>query len=310
MDQKTELMILGDWGTSACRLYLCSWQGQDLHVLERITGKGIKHVQHAEQYFFQICQQWFEQHNNLPVFLIGTVGANIGWKQVPYVSCPTDHHSLLEAATSFTARDVNITIFPGLSCLNQQGLPDVMRSEETQIFGFMAQQQDVVQNTLICLPGTHTKWALLNDNKIESFITSPVGELYEVLSHHSVLLKPRDSSTWCKSSFIEGVEVGIKESSNLLHTLFATRSKQILEDSDNISASCFLSGLLVGSDVKAAMHDFNLHSHVDLIGSDSNNALYIYALNALGVSTSEMNSETATLNGLKLLASQRWLKYE
>lgn len=306
MSVNSRLMILGDWGTSVCRLYLCDWRDDTLSVIERKKGKGIKHINEPEASFFDLCTPWFEEHGKLPVFLIGTVGADIGWHTAPYVKCPTDQSQLLQQSIEFEARGIEFTIIPGLSCANRHGLPDIMRSEETQIFGFLSSQAPRPKEQLICLPGTHTKWALLRDSKVVSFLTSPIGELYEVLSHHSVLLSAPESRCWDKDSYVQGLEVGLAQTSNLLHTLFASRALQVVENKDNTQAASFLSGLLIGADVKAAMQDFHLFSHVVLIGSERINSLYKLALDKLAISSSEISSESATLSGFKALASERW----
>ena len=96
------------------------------------------------------------------------------------------------------------------------------------------------------------------------------------------------------------------QSSNLLHTLFATRAYQILDKRTNAEAAGYLSGLLIGSDVKAAMQDFDIFSHVAVIGSDHICGLYVEALEYMGISTEHFSSEDATLLGLQTLASANW----
>lgn len=304
------LMILGDWGTSSCRLYLCRWQNQVLSVEARTEGRGIKNNLDPEASFFELCGDWFTVHGNIPVFLIGTVGADIGWRLAPYVECPTDQHGLLSEAVTFSAREIEFTIFPGLSCENRHSLPDIMRGEETQIFGFLSQQRNPAEEQLICLPGTHTKWALTKQSKVLSFVTSPVGELFEVLSKHTVLLNPMNKDGWCAESFSRGLTVGLNPSSNLLHTLFASRALQILQGQSNTQGGSYLSGLLVGADVKAAMQDFHLFSHVTLIGSEKVSSLYQMALQQLDIDSTIHSSEWATINGLQTLASERWKTHD
>jgi len=306
MKSASNLIILGDWGTSVCRLYLCRFHQQELSVVARTQGRGIKHSNDPEARFFELAQAWLDQYGVIPVFLIGTVGADIGWRQAPYVSCPANKQDMLSAAFSFQARNLDFTILPGLSCKNRHELPDIMRGEETQIFGFLSQQSNNSEEQLICLPGTHTKWALLKAQSIESFVTSPVGELFEVLCHHSVLLSPTTQQSWCTESFTHGIQVGMRKTSNLLHTLFATRAYQIIDKQNNTQAAGYLSGLLVGADVKAAMDDFHLFSQVTVIGSDHICSLYVEALKHIGIATQQFSSEEASLSGLQALASDNW----
>ena len=308
MTEQPLRVIFGDWGTSVCRLYLCRRDASGITVEDRCKGPGIKHSQDHEAAFFELCQPWLNAHGKLPVYLIGTVGADIGWHQAPYVPCPAEAEQFNQHAVSFVSRDIEFVIFPGLSCLNRHDLPDIMRGEETQIFGFLHQSDALAKEQLICLPGTHTKWALIKGETIASFITSPIGELFEVLSHHSVLLSPLEQKQWCQDSFDTGLDVGLALTSNLLHTLFATRAFQVLENKSNVVAASYLSGLLIGADVKAAMQDFHLFSHVTLIGSDNINRLYTEALEKMSINCSQMSSEMATVSGLQRLAGERMNK--
>lgn len=306
MQMASQHLILGDWGTSVCRLYLCAWNGHSLDILDRLKGKGIKNNADPESSFFALCEHWFERVGPAPVYLIGTVGADIGWHTTSYVSCPTDQQQLFLQASKFSARNIQFTILPGLSCTNIHGLPDIMRGEETQIFGFLANTHAPQQERLICLPGTHTKWAWLNEGEIKGFVTSPVGELYDMLNHHSVLLGNVSASSWCNASFETGLQTGLNPTSNLLHTLFATRAMQVLNQQAHAEAASYLSGLLVGADVKAAMQDFHLFSEVTLIGSAHICSLYVAALEKLKINAHQIDSETATLNGLQAIAAPDW----
>lgn len=84
-------------------------------------------------------------------------------------------------------------------------MPEVMRGEETQIFGAISMEPSL-QNAihqgmpvLIGLPGTHAKWAVVENNTITDFRTFMTGELFDVLSRHSILgatMHPRDELHW------------------------------------------------------------------------------------------------------------------
>ena len=310
MKRADGLMILGDWGTTVNRLYLAQWQHGKLNILARVEGQGTKNNADPEASFFQLSQAWRQKHGVMPVYLIGTVGSNIGWKQVDYVACPADHSHSLEKALRFNVRDTDFVIFPGLSCINRHGLPDSMRGEETQIFGFLAaqarQQGFHPEQQLICLPGTHTKWALTENGKVSTFLTSPIGELYEVLCLHSVLLKSATVKDWDDKGFKQGLTLSVKSTSSLLHTLFATRSQQVIDGYTNAQAAGFLSGLLIGSDIKSAQRSFDEFSHVVLIGTSHVNSLYEEAFNYYDVTTEIHSSEWATTEGIKTIASAEW----
>jgi 2-keto-3-deoxy-galactonokinase len=90
------------------------------------------------------------------------VGSSIGWVEAPYLACPARPKDI--AAACARVREGRIRIVPGLSCRNRFDAPDVMRGEETQILGALDLQPDLRQGRrLLCLPGTHTKWVLLEE---------------------------------------------------------------------------------------------------------------------------------------------------
>ncbi|MDC0601650.1 2-dehydro-3-deoxygalactonokinase [Aliiglaciecola sp.] len=307
---QNKMMILGDWGTTVNRLYLCKWHEDHLDICDRAQGQGTKNNPDPETSFFELAQPWFEQHGKIPVYLIGTVGSNLGWKQAEYVACPTDHSRSLSAALRFTARHINFVIFPGLSCINRHNLPDSMRGEETQIFGFLSEQRkqgkSISGSQLICVPGTHTKWVQIDKGQVSTFLTSPIGELYEVLCLHSVLLKTATVEDWDDHGFMQGLELASKSTSSLLHTLFATRTQQVIDGYSNPEAAGFLSGLLIGSDIKSAKRSFEAFSHVVLIGSSFVNSLYQKALTFNQITTDTYDSEWATTRGITTIAAQEW----
>ena len=63
--------------------------------------------------------------------------------------------------------------------------PDVMRGEETQLAGIFPLYS--AGRHLICMPGTHSKWVEAKDGVVTGFATYLTGELFAVLSKHSIL---------------------------------------------------------------------------------------------------------------------------
>lgn len=299
-------MILGDWGTTVNRLYLCEWVDNKLHILDRVEGQGTKNNPDPEASFFALADKWLSTYPDMTIYLIGTVGSNIGWKMVDYVHCPADDSLLLSSSLRFTARNSQFVIFPGLSCINQHGLPDSMRGEETQIFGYLANQTLHKPRQIICLPGTHTKWVLVENGIVKIFLTSPIGELYEVLCLHSVLLKSATVKDWDDEGFSQGLTLSKKPTSSLLHTMFATRSQQVIDGYSNPQAAGFLSGLLIGSDIKSAQRSFDEFSQVVLIGSSHVNSLYEQAFRFNDIEVEVISSEWATTQGIIKVASSEW----
>ena len=116
------------------------------------------------------------------------VGSSFGWVEAPYVACPARARADRGKAC-VAMRDGRVHIVPGLSCRNRLDAPDVLRGEETQILGALAGDSGARRGTLLCLPGTHTKWVLLEDGHGARNSSPPsTGELFALLKRHSVLV--------------------------------------------------------------------------------------------------------------------------
>lgn len=299
--------IAGDWGTTHLRLHLC--RGSD--VLDKADGPGIGALASSpESTLFNAINPWSARHGALPIWLAGMVGSRNGWKEVPYASCPADTSQLRKALLKFRAHDHEIAIAAGASCTNRLGAPDVMRGEETQILGAVAAQPALARGRhIVALPGTHTKWALLEDGRLQSFQTSLSGELYALLAERSTLLKA-GSATPGERDERDGFDAGlrrVRELSNvpLSHLLFEVRSRQLIQGLSPTAAGAFLSGLIIGQDVLGAMPMFDQASPgtaVPIIGAPKLAALYSAALAAHGINSYALDATVLTVAGLTALA--------
>lgn len=293
------MYIAGDWGTTQLRLYLCD----GATVLDRASGPGIGALTDTpERIFVPLTAGWAARHKGLSAHLCGMVGSRNGWVETPYVRCPADLNALRAGVMKLESQGMPVSIVPGLSCDNPLDAPDVMRGEETQIFGALAQMPALTSGRqLFALPGTHTKWVVVEGGTIKHFLTSLTGELFALLRDHSVLLKAGGTAT---ESSPEGFMRGLTRQASLnkaalTHLLFETRSRQLLEDVSKTDAMGFLSGLLIGSDVSGALQWFGDASKVVLIGDPRLTELYAQALAFQDIDTISLDGEECALNGLR-----------
>ena len=110
------------------------------------------------------------------------VGSAQGWLEAPYVDAPANADALVAGIVRVqTARGVTLHIVPGV--LQRGELPNVMRGEETQIFGALGgsparrhrkmpatRLQRNTHRALIGLPGTHAKWVVVQAAASSAFI--------------------------------------------------------------------------------------------------------------------------------------------
>ena len=305
---QTIRFIAGDWGTSNLRLYLCEYNrhGRREHnsnaaarILDTRFGPGISKIDDDfEDIFFNLTQAWLDQWGLLPVLLSGMVGSTIGWKDTPYLRCPVDAAQIASGRVRFEARGISFSILCGLRTQNPLGAPDIMRGEELQMLGWLRQQNQANGKQLFALPGTHNKWVLVENGRIANFLTAFTGELFSLLKNNSILITDKDSPNVRKSAFLEGVQaIERLGDAHLLHALFATRSKQVLGETESADAPSFLSGLIIGADVIGAIKLFEDVDSVTIIGEPALTTNYQLALEYLKVTSQSCDPSEIAISG-------------
>lgn len=293
--------IAGDWGTSNLTLALCDEDGQ---ALEMRKGPGAADSRgRFAQVFDELTADWLATHGPLRTVLCGMAGSAFGWREASYLPCPADLYEL--ADETVTPRE-GVSIVRGMSCTNPLGAPDVMRGEETQLFGAQSVLGAMgAGKQLACMPGTHTKWVSLNDSVVQEFITAPTGELFAILCEHSVLV--REKTTPIEHHPLD-FERGLDESARhpdapVLHRLFQSRSLRLDRQLSPEGAASWMSGLLIGTDVKGALAMFthDAGAPVYVIGTPQLTASYALALSRSGRTPVQIDGAQAALAGLGLV---------
>jgi 2-dehydro-3-deoxygalactonokinase len=266
-----------DWGTTACRAYLIGAKGI---VLERVNGPGILKVEQGAfgAWLDSMIGGWIATHGVVPVILSGMIGSRQGWHEAPYARCPTGADDLVAALVRFEHDGLALALVPGLATENER-MPDVMRGEETQIFGALALSGR--GDGLFLLPGTHSKWAEVADGRIVSFRTFMTGEVFGALKDHTILGRlMREGAD--ADGFARGVEEGaaLGSAGALLNRLFATRSYGLMEQLADTALSDYLSGLLIGAETAEATRQ--AQGAVTIIASPALARCYTEALGRLG----------------------------
>jgi len=189
------------------------------------------------------------RHGDVPVIASGMIGSRQGWIEAPYRECPADVAAIASSLTPVPG--AALAVVPGLVCRDASGVPDVMRGEETQILGaFDAGTREGDRRRVVVLPGTHSKWALAGDSRIETFATFLTGELYAVLREHSILGRlavPGDDV----AALERGVRRSLDAGASLSHDLFSARTLALTGDLAPDAVGDYLSGLLLGAELAA-----------------------------------------------------------
>ncbi|RSY79373.1 2-keto-3-deoxy-galactonokinase [Sphingomonas koreensis] len=303
-------LIFGDWGSTALRLALCRIEEARVVPVAQGRGPGIKFADDFETAFFDAAGEWLVGDAHLPVVLAGMIGSDRGWVETGYAACPATVGDLAGDAATVVARGLRITILPGARCNSIFGLPDVMRGEEVQLAGWLALRGSGAGRHLVCLPGTHAKWAVVDNGAIAHFFTSMQGELYDILLRHSLLARPELRSTDPiepdNAAFLHGLKL-ISGTPHLAieHALFTPRASLLTGAVANHAVPALLSGLLIGADVRDAHRALHAADQafdaVSFVGAPALTALYAAAAQELGLAADCLDADTAMIAALEAL---------
>jgi 2-dehydro-3-deoxygalactonokinase len=301
-------LIALDWGTTNLRVYLVGSAGAVIAREERPLG--IMQVANADfaGALDETVKSWLPLPPGLPIVACGMIGSRQGWREAPYVACPAGAADVARGMIAVEWRDGHrVLLIPGISCRDSQGVPDVIRGEETQIFGAVAGDSG-----LYLLPGTHSKWVAVEKGRIISFATFMTGEVFGVLRQHSILGRTMQSGEIDEGGFRRGVAAAAKGAGALLHGLFGARTLNLFGELAEREGAGYLSGLLIGTELLEAPRVVGISgkpSSIGLIGQPQLCRSYAMAAAELGYATSEAAPDAA-LHGIWRLACARGLVKE
>ena len=291
-------VIAIDWGTSSLRGARLGASGQVLASREFPRGILTVPPGQFEAVFQELFGDWMQAPGAL-CLISGMAGSRQGWKEAPYCPCPAGFAELGQHL--MWLQPDRIALVPGLSCTSVDTLntPDVMRGEEVQIFG--ALQLAGRDSATLVLPGTHSKWVQVQGGRVTQFQTFMTGEVFALMSQHSILGKTLDlNGAFDESTFLQGVDQS-QQAGSVLNKLFAVRTLGLFERLSATQLPSYLSGLLIGEELREQAASIHTEP-VILIGSEALTLRYTLALQHLRIPCQSRGAE-ATWAGLFALAS-------
>ncbi|MDB5621804.1 MAG: 2-dehydro-3-deoxygalactonokinase [Devosia sp.] len=289
-----------DWGTSNLRAWGLAPDGAV--VLSRSSDQGMGKLTRDE--YPGVLQALLRglgsnRGGSLDVLVCGMAGARQGWCEAPYLEAPTDLRGLIDGAVRPPLPDGHLTaaILPGVC--QKSGGDNVMRGEETQLLGLAALRPGFAG--VVCMPGTHSKWADMNGTRIEHFSTAMTGELFELLRTQSVLrhsLVGATGGAGRDEGFAAGAQIGLDRPEQLTSELFAVRASSLLSGREPDWCEGYLSGLLIGTEIGSRRARIG-NQTVPLIGSPALCALYAQVLGMIGAQGEPVDGTEVVLAGLK-----------
>lgn len=234
-----------DWGTTSLRAYAFDATGAIIGSLQSADG-----IQQRQGAFAETLEDVLDRlgvGKQVPALLSGMIGSRQGWVEAPYIELPASLDSLAGALQPVPGTR-RVAIVPG-ACRSTERVPEVMRGEETQLFGLL--DRDATGLSTVAMPGTHCKWVLLDGAEVRDFRTYMTGEVFGLMSERSILsrlMQPGDDD-W--AAFEQGL-ARAREPGGLLNHLFGTRTLGLFERLPATGLRSYLSGLLIGHEIVSA----------------------------------------------------------
>jgi 2-dehydro-3-deoxygalactonokinase len=283
-----------DWGSTSFRAYMVDEDGR---VCDAVSApEGILSVGEGD---FEAA---LEKHigawdKSLTVMAAGMITSRQGWIELPYLPCPAGAADLAKALHHHTTKSGRrIAFATGLSYRAPDGMPEVMRSEEVQVFGSL----DTGLKHFVT-PGTHSKWITVEDDRIIRYATYTTGEVFAALKDHTILGRMMKPGPDDEEAFARGVYAALADPAGFLHRIFWARSLSLFGEIAPESVSSFLSGQVIGTEVAHAIRDNPRDAEYAVLASPGIGGRYVRAIEIAGLKV-RFGNPHAIVKGLTLIA--------
>ncbi len=285
-----------DWGTTSFRAYLV---GSDGAVKDQFASpEGILAVK--DQGFEAVLESHIGAwDNSLPVVASGMITSRQGWIELPYAECPagiSDLASHIKVHTTSTGRIIHF--ITGMHYNSVSIGHDVMRGEETQVFGSLESGAHH-----FVAPGTHSKWIDVANTKIIRFSSYMTGEVYALLRNQSILGRLMTSDADDAVAFLKGVDKALADPSSFLHSIFSARTLGLFNDMRGEQLASYLSGIVIGTEVAHATLNNDRDAKYMILASAGIGALYVRAMSHVGLNV-VMGDPLAVIKGEAAVAHE------
>ncbi len=297
-----------DWGTSSFRLRLV--EVKELRIIKEVTSDyGITSAYKAWQdketakrgdrctFYLNILKEHIQNIEgaldfsvrSFPVLISGMASSSIGMEELSYASLPFQVDGSNAVFRHFPANEAHkggVFLISGVRAAH-----DVMRGEETQLVGACDRLEKYVQNNkeaeqVFVFPGTHSKHIYINNARIREFKTFMTGEYFDLLRHKSILSHGvSDVQDFKNPKNLQSFKKGVLESlaTNLLNATFKVRANHLFGYLDTEENSSYLSGLLIGHELRDLIPLKGTNTSVYLVGESGLLELYKEAILEVGL---------------------------
>jgi 2-dehydro-3-deoxygalactonokinase len=291
---KTNPFIALDWGTTSFRAYL---MGADGKLLDQFASpEGILAVK--DNAFEAVLESHIGNWDkSLPIIASGMITSRQGWVELPYAECPASAEDLAKNIhVHKTGSGRTIHFITGMHFNSPSLTHDVMRGEETQVFGSL----ETGAHHFVA-PGTHSKWIDVKEEKITGFSSYMTGEVYALLRNQSILGRLITSDADDEKSFLKGVDKALADPAGFLHSIFSTRTLGLFNAMHGEQLASYLSGIVIGTELAHATQHNSRSAKYVILASAGIGARYVRALKHAGLEVA-MGDPLAVIKGEAAIA--------
>jgi len=286
--------ITVDWGTSNFRAFLLDTGFKEIDSIS--TNDGMLSLKQDEFYDFLLkaLDKWLNKYNNIEIFMSGMVGSINGWLETKYLLCNVCLDDLAKNMIQIPNINEKIYIVPGVKNI-KNNMIDLMRGEEVQVFGALKYLD--ISNSVVILPGTHSKWVEVKNGQIIDFKTNMTGEVFSVMSSNTILEKSIKSKEFNEEAFEQGMKLSLLKG-GLLNHMFQARAQASNIGENGVYS--FLSSIIISDEIKQMISLFS-PQNVLIVGTSELNYLYKKILNTYNIEVTLVDAKLATNESMKYI---------
>ena len=219
--------------------------------------------------------------------VLGAVLLNLKQSAVAHTGAKTGDESDLQAAGALSHESAAEAAADGIAALSSS-----------------------TEQHVLCMPGTHSKWVLVQGGVMQHFRTLMTGELFALLLQVKSIARQLKQTGYQQSInrqlFIRGVAAA-RQGDGLLADVFGVRVQLLQQQLAPTEVRDYLSGLLIANEIQQAAEYTQLQLPITLIASGNLATRYKLGFEAFDLPYQVIASEQVTQTGLHAIAKQAGL---
>jgi 2-dehydro-3-deoxygalactonokinase len=294
------MQIYVEWTSAAFAADLIDEAGKVAAEIRQPSGVNEVSDGAFERRFLELIPgDW--RHRAKVAYLSGMITGRGGWLETGFAPVPAGLAELAAQGKRLMVDGLPVVFLCGISADGL--LPDVMRGEEVKALAAAGEHPVAT----VILPGAHTKYVGVEDQRITRLATYMGGETAALLRRDSLIsrLIPKDAAI-TDTGFEQGLTTAWRDeiAGGLLRRLFSARSLVLFERLPREDIAGYIAGLVTGAEILEAETEWALRSRPVLVAGGGPEAVrYLNALNRRGIAVHAASIDIgSTIAGLAATA--------